>query len=165
MKSLLTALVSVMLLSGSAWALDKPKGEVILTISGKIENANGEGVALFDRDMLSGLPGRQAQMETPWSSTPSTFSGPYLRAVLEAAGARGKRLVVRALNDYAAELPIEDAYDFETILADKLDGKPMSVRDKGPLMVVYPFDKEPRLYNERYFARSVWQIKEIEVLP
>ncbi|SMD04180.1 molybdopterin-dependent oxidoreductase [Rhizobium sp. RU36D] len=165
MKSLVTALVTVLLLSSTAFALDKPKGEVVLTIKGQIDNANGEGVALFDRDMLSGLEGRQAEMQTPWATTPTTFAGPYLKAVLEAAGARGKRLVVRALNDYAAEIPIEDAYEFETILADSLDGKPMSVRDKGPLMVVYPFDKEPRLYNERYFARSVWQVKEIEVLP
>ena len=45
----------------------------------------------------------------------------------------------------------------------KLDGKPMSIRDKGPLMLVYPFDLDADLYNEKYFSRSVWQIKEIEV--
>ena len=38
-----------------------------------------------------------------------------------------------------------------------------SVRDKGPLFLVYPFDTNPETYNEKYFSRSVWQIKEIEV--
>jgi hypothetical protein len=39
----------------------------------------------------------------------------------------------------------------------------MSVRDKGPLFLVYPFDKDQGLFNEKYFSRSVWQIKDIEV--
>lgn len=59
-------------------------------------------------------------------------------------------------------LPVEDA-KLDTIFATKLDGKLMSVRDKGPLMLVYPFDLDADLYNEKYFSRSVWQIKEIEV--
>ena len=44
-----------------------------------------------------------------------------------------------------------------------MDGKPLSVRDKGPLFLIYPFDKNPELYNEKYFSRSVWQIKKIEI--
>jgi len=59
-------------------------------------------------------------------------------------------------------VPADDA-KLDTILATKLDGKLMSVRDKGPLMLVYPFDLDQGLYNEKYFSRSVWQIKEIEV--
>lgn len=43
-------------------------------------------------------------------------------------------------------------------------GEPMVVRDKGPLMLVYPFDQDPSRYNEKYFSPSVWQIKEIEVV-
>lgn len=30
--------------------------------------------------------------------------------------------------------------------------------------MIYPFDKNHELYNEKYFSRSVWQIKEIEVV-
>lgn len=30
--------------------------------------------------------------------------------------------------------------------------------------MIYPFDTNPQLYNEKYFARSVWQIKTIEVV-
>ena len=40
----------------------------------------------------------------------------------------------------------------------------MSIRDKGPIFMIYPFDKNPELYNEKYFSRSVWQIKSIEVI-
>ena len=39
----------------------------------------------------------------------------------------------------------------------------MAVREKGPLFVIYPFDADPSLFNEKYFNRSVWQVKAIEV--
>lgn len=165
MTSFLAVLVSGMLYAGLAQALEMPKGQVILTVKGAVSNTNVGGSAVFDRDMLSALPGREAEIPTPWAPEPTRFGGAYLRAVLEAAGADGTRIVIRALNDYSAELPVSDARQFDTILADRIDGQPMSVREKGPLMVVYPFDTRPELYTERYFARSVWQIREIEVLP
>jgi hypothetical protein len=71
---------------------------------------------------------------------------------------------VVALNDYAAEVPVEDARKFPMVFATHLDGQIMSVRDKGPLFLIYPFDEFPELFKEIYFGRSVWQITHIEVL-
>jgi len=86
-----------------------------------------------------------------------------LRSILEAAGAHGTKLKIIALNDYSAEVPVEDAEKLDTILATRMNGETMSVRDKGPLFLIYPFDKDASLFNEKYFSRSVWQIKTIEV--
>lgn len=166
MKSVICLLAaSVALIATGANALEKPTGDVVLTITGAVTEANSGKNAAFDITMLEALPGRSATMETPWTQGQIEFSGPFLREVLKAAGAKGSRLSVKALNDYAAEVPFEDADQLDTILANKIDGKAMSVRDKGPLMLVYPFDKDAGLYNEKYFGRSVWQIKEIEVIP
>lgn len=164
MKSALTFIFAALLAAAPAAALDVPKGPVILTISGAVEQPNRDGSAVFDLSMLEGLEGRRVTMETPWTQGEVEFSGPFLREVLEAAGADGSRLIIRALNGYSAELPISDARDIDTILATRLDGKIMTVRTKGPSMLVYPFDQDRALYNEKYFARSVWQIGEIEVL-
>lgn len=113
--------------------------------------------------MLKALPGRTGEMETPWTDGQTRFDGPLLRSLLEAVGAHGKTLRITALNDYSVEVPVADAMDFDTILAIAMNGQPMSVRDKGPIFMIYPFDKNPELYNEKYFSRSVWQIKSIEV--
>ncbi|MFB2553524.1 molybdopterin-dependent oxidoreductase [Ensifer soli] len=163
---LLTAatLLAASLIPMRAEALDAPKGEVILTVTApKLEHPNVDGTAQFDRAMLEALDGRTGRMETPWTEGSVSFSGPLLRAVLDAAGAHGTSLKVIALNDYAADVPMEDATAIDTMLATRMDGEPMSVRDKGPLFLVYPFDKDPGLFNEKYFSRSVWQIKTIEV--
>lgn len=165
MKAIILALFmgGAALSAAPASALDKPEGKVILTLTGHLANTNGEGVAAFDLAMLEALAGRKGTMETPWTEGKVTFSGPFLRSVLEAAGADGSKLIVKALNDYAADVPLEDA-DTDVILATRENGEEMSVRDKGPLFMIYPFDEDKSFYTEQYFNRSVWQIKEIEVV-
>jgi hypothetical protein len=165
MKRFIIAIAACFSLATPLLALEAPKGPVILTVKGKLAHPNSGADATFDLAMLNALKGRSAKMETPWTEGKVTFSGPLLRAVLDAAGAPAGALKVRALNDYAVEVPASDAREFEVIIATKLNGKPMSVRDKGPTMLVYPFDLNPKLYTETYFSRSVWQIKDIEILP
>ncbi|MBA3042549.1 MAG: molybdopterin-dependent oxidoreductase [Alphaproteobacteria bacterium] len=164
MKSFLAILLTVVLAATHAAALDQPKGPVILTITGAVTQPNRDGTAVFDLAMLDALNGRRATMDTPWTQGEVEFSGPLLREVLKAAGAEGSRLIFQALNGYSAEVPMSDALSLDTILATRLDGKVMTVRTKGPSMLVYPFDQDRSLFNEKYFARSVWQIKQIEVV-
>lgn len=166
MKFLIAAALLGALSGSNAFGapLEAPKGDVILTITGDIENTNANSAATFDLAMLQAIAGRHAIMETPWTNGATEFEGPFLNAILKVAGAHGKTLRVKALNDYAADVPIEDATAYDTILAVKMNGKLMSVRDKGPLFMIYPFDEHRELYNEKYFSRSVWQIKEIEVV-
>ncbi|SIR17872.1 hypothetical protein SAMN05880590_11362 [Rhizobium sp. RU35A] len=162
---ILTVLALLLTTATSAWSLDKPTGPVVLTVRGAVSNANAGNTAQFDMAMLDKLTGRTGRMKTPWTEGETEFKGPLLRAVLEAAGAKGNVLLVRALNDYFATVPMEDATAHDTMLATRANGKLLSVRDKGPLFLIYPFDLEPALYNEKFFSRSVWQIKEIEVQP
>lgn len=151
------------LMLSPAHALDLPKGPVVLTLTGKIGEANADGRAEFDLAMLDALPQRRSNVQTPWFEGRSAFEGPLGRALLAAVGAKGTKLRVTAINDYAAEIPIEDFEKHAVILASRRDGRLMTVRDKGPLFVIYPFDEDPALYTERYFSRSVWQVKAIEV--
>ena len=39
----------------------------------------------------------------------------------------------------------------------------MAVRDKGPLFIVYPYDSDEVLRSERYYNRSAWQLKSLEI--
>ncbi len=162
-RILIASAIALFLPASTSFALDKPKGEVILRVTGNVASPNDGKDAVFDLEMLEALKGRTASMETPWTKGKTEFQGPLIRAVLEAAGADGKVLKVKALNDYSSDVPIEDARDLDTILAVRMNSKLMSVREKGPLFVIYPFDNHPELYNEKYFSRSVWQVTEVEV--
>ena len=147
----------------SAAELAHPQGEVVLTVSGDLGVTNAEGVAEFDLAMLDALPQRQTVATTPWYTGEQTFSGVIVQDLLEAVGAHGTTVTVVALNDYSADIPIEDFADMPVILATRINGELLSVRDKGPLFVIYPFDLDPELNNEVIFDRSVWQVSQIKV--
>lgn len=159
-------LIATMLLGAAttqAAQLPSPTGPVILTISGNISNTNGDAVAEFDLAMLDALAQRTTNAKTPWFDAETSFSGPLGKAILDYVGATGDTLRVIALNDYASDIPTGDFRELDTILATRIDDRPLSVRDKGPLFVIYPFDSDPSLLNEVYFSRSVWQVSRIEV--
>jgi hypothetical protein len=147
----------------AASALDRPQGPVLLTLSGKVRNTNQGAVAAFDMAMLEALPQASYSAQVPWYNEPRKFTGPLLRDVLAAAGHHGSTMRTVALNDYRVDIPVDDALRYDVLLARLLDDKPMPVRDKGPLMIVYPFDRHANLRNALYFSRCVWQLKAIEL--
>jgi len=148
-----TALVAISSLPAAA-------EDVILTIDGAI--AGGVAVDMTRAD-LEALGSASIETKTPWHDGAVTFEGVPLQALLEQIGATGDTLSVVALNNYRSEMPVEDAEKYGVILALKQDGAYMPVSDKGPLFVVYPFDTDPALNSEVYFARSAWQVRSITV--
>lgn len=78
-------------------------------------------------------------------------------------GAEGEVIHALALNDYRMAIPVNDTHDYDVIVAHLMDGKPMPVRDKGPLFIIYPFDEKNKLHSLTYYSRSVWQLKALEI--
>jgi hypothetical protein len=161
---LLAAMLAVVA-SPPALALDPPAGSVVLTVSGRLAHPNQGADAAFDMAMLEKLPQHTFRTRTPWYKQPRKFTGPLLRDVLAAAGAAGATLRAIALNDYAVDIPVDDTMNHEVIVARLLDDKPVSVRDKGPLFIMYPFDENPELKNMIHFSRAAWQLKAILLIP
>jgi len=143
--------------------LAKPSEKPILTITGRISATNQDGAAVFDRAMLEALGLEKFETMTPWYASKVTFEGVPMAKLLRVVGASGKTLMVRALNDYKTEIPVEDFTKFNVILALKRDGNYMPVKDKGPLFIVYPYDSNPELKTQKFYGRSAWQVASFEV--
>ncbi|HEX5737310.1 MAG TPA: hypothetical protein VFY22_02270 [Hydrogenophaga sp.] len=161
--------VAVLVLSGllcaPASALEVPAERPVLTISGAIGVKNVGDVARFDMKMIEALPQHSFTTGTPWYDRPVTFTGPLLADVLAAVGASGGTILASAINDYTITIPMSDVKAHKVIVARLLDGRPMAVREKGPLFVVYPFDSKAALRTSIYYERSIWQLKSLEVRP
>lgn len=158
-----TVAFAVVLAAPLAFALDAPTGKVVLTVTGSVGQPNAGAQADFDVAMLESLPQRSFTTMTPWFAEPRTFTGPLLRDVLAAAGAKGVLLRAAALNDYKTDIPAVDANRYGVIVALLLDGKPMLTRDKGPLFILYPFDSNADLRTALFYGRSAWQLRSLEV--
>lgn len=153
----------------SAQALPQPTGPVILTVTGAIERGNardaqGRIVAHFDQAMLEALGQSGFTTSTPWHKGVVRFDGVPGKAVMEAVMAKRSGIAQAvALNDYASSVPVEDFLQHKLLLALKLNGAYMTVRDKGPLFIVYPYDSDAALRQETYYTRSVWQLRRLDI--
>ena len=149
--------------SAFAATLPAPEGKVVLTMSGKIANTNKDGAAVFDMPMLEKLGMQSFSTVTPWYDGKVKFEGVPMAKLMQHVGASGTTITVKALNDYATEIPMEDFKKYPVILAIKRNDNYMPVRDKGPLFIVYPYDSDPDLKHQRFYSRSAWQVAQIIV--
>ena len=162
MRLLFAVLFCVMVLPNAfAEKLSAPVGKPVLTISGLIGNTNAGDTAVFDLAGLEKLGMQTIVTTTPWYSGKVSFDGVSLSKLMDLVGARGTTAKVIALNDYTTMVPLDDFRQFPVILALKLNGEYMHIRDKGPLFIVYPYDSSPELQNQVYYSRSAWQVSKI----
>lgn len=143
--------------------LPVPSSDVILTVTGDIEVKNAADRAEFDREMLEALPLAQIKTSTSWTEGQQTFEGVSAAAVLDAVGAEGSTVTAIALNDYKVEIPLSDFRDYPVLLALKMNGATLRVRDKGPIWIVYPRDDHPELATAEIDQRWIWQVKELHI--
>lgn len=147
-----------------AETLPKPRGEVLLTVSGEIDRTNDGDTALLDLELLKRIGTETFTTHTIWTDGPQTFTGTPLHLFIQSMGIEGGELIATAINDYAVTVPVSDAVEGGPIIAFERNGKPMSVRDKGPLWIVYPYDAEKSYSTEQIYSRSIWQLVRIDAV-
>jgi hypothetical protein len=148
--------------AAGAQGLPPATGEVLLTVTGRIAVTNAHDAAQFDLGLLESLGPQTIRTGTIWTQGPQTFEGLPLNVLITALGITGQTLRATAINDYSVEIPITDAQEGGPIVAYRLNGKTMSVRDKGPLWIIYPYDLNSDFRSEVIYTRSIWQLDRIE---
>ncbi|MEO9652988.1 MAG: molybdopterin-dependent oxidoreductase [Roseobacter sp.] len=147
---------------GNAQDLELPKSDVILTVSGEIDFTNKDDLAVFDLEMLQGFPSTIVETSTIWTTGQQRFQGISLFDLLTRLGVKNGTLKATAINDYFVEIPVSDAILGGPIIAYHLNGEEMSIRDKGPLWIVYPYDDKADYRSETIYSRSIWQLDRIK---
>lgn len=122
----------------------------------------------LDPAKIAALPQHTLDTKTAWTEGVQHFDGVLLRDVLAVAGinaenAKGKVLEALALNDFQVEIPATDAFQYNVLLAQKINGKALTRRDKGPFWIVYPRDQHSELNDSRYDHRWAWQLKQLQI--
>ncbi|OUS06808.1 hypothetical protein A9Q96_08560 [Rhodobacterales bacterium 52_120_T64] len=93
------------------------------------------------------------------------FTGPLARDVIAFLNAsEAETLRFTAVNDYAVEVPMSDLLNYDVIFAMTQNGTRFSIRDKGPIWVIYPMSDNVELQDRVYNDRLIWQLVKIDVL-
>jgi len=115
----------------------------------------------MDLAALDSLPQAAIVTSTPWTEGKRRFSGPQLASLSTLAGGIAERALLRALNDFTAEVPSQDWTDLGIVLATRIDGKAPRVFEKGPFWLMYPVDTLPQPVEQKFLSRMIWQVDAI----
>jgi len=181
------------LAAGTLPALAAPKsaaaaGPALLTISGAITRPNRgaldpaldqmmhkhktsfERAHAADFAALLALPAISIRPTLEYDAKVHELKGPLLLDVLAMAGARIRpdtRIVLRAVDGYAATISAEQARSQRFIVATHLDGQPIALGGLGPLWAVLDADRVPALAAKplaERFGSCPWAVYHVEVL-
>jgi hypothetical protein len=92
-----------------------------------------------------------------------SVTGLEIRKFITAKDLQGNNLHVTALDGYVVDLPREDIEKYPVLFGYQVDGAPLSVRQKGPAWIIYPVSDHKELDDPAFEARSVWQLKSVEI--
>ncbi|MEP2717507.1 molybdopterin-dependent oxidoreductase [Pseudophaeobacter sp.] len=132
--------------------------QILLTVELEEEGTVVRRLSLRD---LQALGVASFETQTIWTTGPQQFTGVPLATLVAALKPAGTSIEARAVNDYMVEIPLSDAVPGGALVAYERNGKTMSLRDKGPLWLVYPYDSNPAYRTEAVYSRSIWQLDTI----
>lgn len=139
-----------------------PAGDTILVLRNAVDPARPE-VRLTEAELLA-MPQATVRTQTEWTDGVAEYVGPLARDVVARIGAGSATTAhLVAVNDYSVDVPIEDFTEFDVIFAMQADGKRLTLRDKGPLWVMYPIDDHAELNDPAYNLRMIWQLTTVEL--
>lgn len=138
-----------------------------------IVNEHNEVVSVMTiADLKSTFKEIELITKTPWSNNKyNTYYGVHLLDVIEKFGLdKYANIEGFAANDFSARISIKDIREFNPILAygKKCPSKdegceegsyvPLSIKDSGPIYLVWPFDDLPEGVDPRDHSKWVWYI-------
>ena len=150
------AAVATALLAAPA-AATEARGTTLLTVTSE----SGEVLAELDLEALQEMPSQVYETTTVWTDGVQEFTGVPLADLIAEVAPDAQRISAKAINDYEIEMPRSGWEDGAPIVAYLNHGEEMSLRDKGPLWIIYPFDSDLAFRQEVIYARSIWQLDRI----
>lgn len=144
-----------------AESLPAPAGDVLLRISGNLTLPNVGDEAHLDMALLESFPLTGFATHTPWSDDLQQFAGVRISDLFKAVGASSADFTAIALDDYKFTVTDLDIDSYPVIIAYLQDDKPISVRQLGPLRIMFPFDDHPALRTHLNESSAVWQLLEL----
>lgn len=173
--SVLAATLAFLLFESAASAQEcHPHGGApIVTVTGAAKSNRG-GISPLDQfaahqemkfdhafaltaDDLAALPQQTLAMVLPYDKKQHVFSGPYLSAVLDAAGAGHGGLVAHGIDGYRMEFSAAELAALHPILSLCHDGNMHGVGDFAPAFVVFK-PANGSTPNDDEFSKMIWGV-------
>lgn len=140
--------------------------ETVLVVAGDASEGDKRQVewTMADLDALEQLT---IETQNDYVDALTSFTGPRMQEVLEGLVYDENSMIkATALNDYFVSIPASDFLLGDVILATRRDGELMSLRDKGPIWIIYKtedYNEETKPSAAMIHNRLIWQLRKLEV--
>jgi len=139
------------------------KEDTLLNIQA-IKNSGCDNAVQLNQAALLALPQKQFVTHHSWSDNAESFSGPLLQDVLNTTCSNTKKIKLTALNDYAIDMDFSRLKHYQPIIALSVNGKRLSIREKGPLWIMLPLDDHKDIEKRSMDGMMIWQLSDIKIL-
>lgn len=133
--------------------------KIVLDINDMVQSVNEQ----YTLQELQQLPQQEISIQLPWTDQPYTYKGPYLEDVFEHAGVEGRWLTLHGVDNYKISYSYPSIEKYKPILALQADGNLLSIRSKGPIMLILPIDQYKELNTLVYHDYMVWHLMKIDI--
>lgn len=122
--------------------IPKPAGKVVLAVKGVASGNSGAHLTKLDLRTIKSLPSVTLRVDEPFVKTKMSFTGVRLSELLAVTGVprSSGRIYMHALDDYHVTFSRQDLVSSGALLATSADGAAMSLKEGGPIRVVFPGD-------------------------
>lgn len=137
--------------------------EPILTV--QVKNA-GKDVETthFSREDLLALHQFTLTTANDFVDGKPRFEGPLMRDLIAAVSGQHTEVArLFAENDYTVKISTQEFLDYDVVLALTQDGKRLSLRDMGPIWLIYPMSDHPELADPSNNNKLIWQLVRVEL--
>lgn len=158
----ISSVVLLVTVSISAAALSNEPETLLVLKNPRILGIHGE--IRFTRADLEAMDQQEIQTSNDFVDGVATFRGPSAFALIDQIGRAGSDVVrMTAANDYFIDIDIMELADYGAILALEMNDKPLTIRDRGPIWLMYPIDQFEELQDSSINNRLIWQLETIEL--
>ncbi len=123
---------------------------------------DGTYVETYNRVTLEALGMHSIKTKTPWTNGVTHFEGVKVKDVLEKAGISTKPVTAMSFDDYAISIPAKFIEEHDPIIASRMNGQVMTMKDKGPYWIMFDLDNVSEEKAIELRAFSVWHLVEFE---
>ncbi|MBB5017505.1 hypothetical protein HNQ59_000774 [Chitinivorax tropicus] len=129
--------------------------------AGELTIAYRDHKEIYDDRQLESMPQTGIQTYTQWNPDDVHYEGPKLSHFLKLRHANS--VTVIAANGYVSSLPLADIERYQPILALSGNGRKLTIKEKGPYLIMFPYRQHSELRRVSRENLFVWYVKKIIV--
>lgn len=143
------------------YAADADAGDKMISLSGALLEQIPKRMSVRQIEQLAPLA--EVTMYDPWDKRTERYQGILMNEFVRKLGQPGiKELLLSAIDEYQVTFHENEWQQFRIMIVTRVNGEYLSVREKGPMKIIFPDYEMSNKSYELNRPKWLWMINRIE---